>query len=118
LPGRLNAAQDVLERVRSDDQPWTEKKEQDLLTDPTVLASPDRVADVAAGVAGLIEFKKWLRATFVCETFTTPDDLGRRIGIALSTYLTTRATRAATPAPKRGEIRIVHALQPAPLPWA
>jgi hypothetical protein len=60
------AGKDVLVWIAADDHPWTEKKEQDLLTDPTVLASPERVAEVAAGVAGLVEFKKWLRNTFVC----------------------------------------------------
>ena len=78
------AGKDVLVWIVADDHPWTEKKEQDLLTDPTVLADPARVADVAAGVAALREFKAWLRKTFVCDTFTTPDELGRKIAVALS----------------------------------
>src|ERR1044071_4954711 len=60
-----------------------EKKEQDLLTDPTVLADPARITEVAVAVQGLVEFKAWLRANFTCETFTTPDDLGRKIAVAL-----------------------------------
>ncbi|HEV7570745.1 MAG TPA: DUF4062 domain-containing protein [Thermoanaerobaculia bacterium] len=106
------AGRDVLVWIVADDYPWTEKKEQDLLTDPTVLADPARVAEVAAGIKALLEFKTWLRATFVCEAFTTADDLGRKIAVALSTR--GKAPAAATRAQKRGEIYVVHALQPAP----
>lgn len=109
------AGKDVLVWIVADDFPWTEKKEQDLLTDPTVLADPARVADVVAGVQGLGDFKTWLRASFICDKFTTPDDLGRKIAIALGKYAQDKAsTRPAPPAPVRGEVRIVHALQPAP----
>ena len=109
------AGKDVLAWIVADDYPWTEKKEQDLLTDPTVLADPARVAEVAAGVQALLDFKAWLRASFVCEAFTTPDDLGRKIAVALSRYAQDRAARRpAAAAPVRGEVRIVHALQPAP----
>ena len=108
------AGRDVLVFIVADDYPWSEKKEQDLLTDPTVLADPARVAEVVAGVAELGAFKAWLRETFVCDTFTTPDELGRKIAIALQKHIQPRAPHAAQPAPKRGEIRIVHALQPAP----
>jgi tetratricopeptide (TPR) repeat protein len=101
------AGRDVLVWIVADDHPWTEKKEQDLLTDPTVLADPVRVGEVAAGVQALLDFKAWLRASFVCEAFTIPDDLGRKIAVALA------ARGKASRAPKRGEIRIVHALQPA-----
>jgi tetratricopeptide (TPR) repeat protein len=106
------AGRDVLVWIVADDHPWTEKKEQDLLADPTVLTDPARVAEVAAGVQALLDFKTWLRASFVCEAFTTPDDLGRKIAIALGSK--GPATAAAIRAEKRGEIRIVHALQPAP----
>ena len=50
----------VLVWIVADDFPWTEKKEQDLLTDPSVLADPARVTEVAEGVAALIAFKTWL----------------------------------------------------------
>src|SRR5258708_3925818 len=59
------AGKEVLVWIVADDHPWTEKKEQDLLTDPTVLADPVRVSDVAAGVRALLDFKTWLRASFV-----------------------------------------------------
>jgi tetratricopeptide (TPR) repeat protein len=106
------AGKEVLVWIVADEPPWTEKKEQDLLTDPTVLADPARVAEVAAGVQALLDFKAWLRANFVSEAFTTPDDLGRKIAVALSAR--GKASAATTRAPNRGEIRIVHALQPAP----
>src|SRR5437764_3841562 len=106
------AGREVLVWIVADDYPWTEKKEQDLFTDPTVLVDPVRVAEVAAGVQKLLDFKAWLRASFVCEAFTTPDDLGRKIAIALSAR--GKAPAAATRAQNRAEIRIVHALQPAP----
>ncbi len=77
------AGKGVLAWIVADDHPWTEKKEQDLLTDPTVFDNPTRVAEVVEAVKALAEFKGWLRATFVCETFTTPDDLGRKIAIGL-----------------------------------
>ncbi len=108
------AGRDVLVFIVADDYPWSSKKEQDLLTDPTVLADPSRVAEVVAGVAELGAFKVWLRKNFVCDTFTTPDELGRKIAIALQNQIQPRTAHAAPPAPKRGEIRIVHALQPAP----
>jgi hypothetical protein len=109
------AGKDVLVWIVADDHPWTEKKEQDLLADPTVLADPERVADVALGMQSLLEFKIWLRASFVCETFTTPDDLGRKIAVALSKYTQAQTSmRPAPVTPVRGEVRIVHALQPAP----
>jgi hypothetical protein len=105
------AGKDVLVWILDDHHPWTEKKEQDLLTDPTVLGDPVRVTEVAAGVQALLDFKTWLRATFVCEAFTTADDLGRKIAVALSARGT---APAAARRANRGEIRIVHALQPAP----
>ncbi|HYR28308.1 MAG TPA: DUF4062 domain-containing protein [Thermoanaerobaculia bacterium] len=78
------AGREVLVWIVADDFPWTEKKEQDLLTDRTVLADPARVAEVAANVQALLDFKTWLGANFVYDTFTTPDDLGRKIAVALS----------------------------------
>jgi hypothetical protein len=107
------AGKDVLVWIVKDDHPWTEKREQDLLTDPTVLADSTKITEVADGVGALNEFKTWLRATFVTEAFTTPDDLGRKIAVALSNR--SKGTGKSAPAaPRRGEIRIVHALQPAP----
>ena len=109
------AGKDVLVWIVADDHPWSEPREQDRLTDPSVLADPERVAAVARSVQALQEFKRWLRASFVCDTFTTPDDLGKKIAVALSTYARERAPDGAPPAiPARGEVRIVHALQPAP----
>ena len=109
------AGKKVLVWIVADDHPWSEKKEQDRLTDPSVLTDPERVAGVARSVKALQEFKGWLRTCYVCDTFTTPNDLGRKIAVALSTYARERAPGAVSPAvPARGEVRIVHALQPAP----
>jgi tetratricopeptide (TPR) repeat protein len=108
------AGRDVLVWIAADDYPWTEKKEQDLLADPTVLADPARVVEVAAGVQALLDFKTWLRASFVCETFTTPDDLGRKIAVALGAHARREPHRQSPTEAPRAEIRIVHALQPAP----
>lgn len=108
------AGKDVLVWIVADDYAWTEKKEQDLLTDPRVLADPARVAEVVEALAALGAFKAWLRKTFVCEQFTTADDLGRKIAVALANYSPKKKRRRAPPARRHGEIRIVHALQPAP----
>jgi len=107
------AGKDILVWIVADDHPWTEKKEQDLLADPTVLADPARVEEVAAGVRELLDFKSWLRGNFTYEAFATPDDLGRKIAVALGAYVRKEA-KPATIAPVRAEIRVVHALQPAP----
>ena len=109
------AGRPVLAWIVSDDHPWSEKKEQDRLTDPTVLSDPAQVAKVIEGVQGLQEFKAWLRSSCVYDTFTTPDDLGRKIAVALSSFAQKKnadGTPASAPSPS--EIRIVHALQPAP----
>src|SRR5215216_4863021 len=81
------AGRDVLVWIVDDNHPWTEKKEQDLLADPNVVSDPTKIAAIAEGVAGLLEYKSWLRTTFTPETFTTPDDLGRKIAVALANYI-------------------------------
>jgi tetratricopeptide (TPR) repeat protein len=80
------AGKDVLVWIVSDDHPWTDKKEQDLLTDPSVLADEAKSAEVLDGIRGLNDFKSWLLKTFTPERFTTPDDLGRKIAVALANY--------------------------------
>jgi tetratricopeptide (TPR) repeat protein len=97
-----NAGKDVLVWIVDDNYPWTEKKEQDLLADPSVVADPAKVADVAEGVAGLLDFKAWLRKTFTPEKFTTSDDLGRKIAVALVNYMQGRSA----PATPRDQISI------------
>jgi aspartate 1-decarboxylase len=109
------AGRDVLVWIVADDHVWSERKEQDRLTDPTVLADPERIAAVARSVQQLQEFKTWLRRTFVCDTFTTPDDLGRKLAVTLSKYAREdNAGRLPATALARSESRIVHALHPAP----
>lgn len=99
--------------IVADYHPWPHPKESDRLNDPAVLADPARIAEITASLQGLHLFKQWLRDTFVCEDFTTPDDLGRKIAIALKATDTGAVATAAAPA-RRAEIRVVHALQPAP----
>jgi hypothetical protein len=107
------AGKHVLVWLVDDGHPWSEKKEQDLLTDPAVLADQARITEVISNIAELTRFKAWLRHTFVCDTFTTPDDLGRRIAVALSSHAH-QFSNSRTELRRQGEIRIVHALQPAP----
>jgi tetratricopeptide (TPR) repeat protein len=76
----------VLVWIVSDDYPWTDKKEQDLLADPSVLADPIKIVEVTDGMRGLLDFKAWLLKTFTPERFTTPDDLGRKIAVALANH--------------------------------
>ncbi len=59
------AGKAVLVWIVDDNHPWTEKEEQ----------------------AGLLDFKAWLQKTFITERFTTPDDLGRKIAVALANYV-------------------------------
>ena len=80
------AGKDVLVWIVSDDYLWTDKKEQDLLADPSVLADKAKIAEVTDGMRGLLDFKAWLLKAFTPERFTTPDDLGRKIAVALANY--------------------------------
>lgn len=94
---------------------WTQPKEQDRLMQPEVKADPAKVRDVIAAVEALGDFKTWLRKDFTTESFTTPDDLGRKIAITLGLVAAQRDAGGAASAPARApELRIIHALQPAP----
>jgi len=109
------AGRTVLAWIVAVDYPWPERKEQDLLTDPAILADQTRISEVTENIQSLLGFKAWLRKKFVSEEFTTPEDLGRKIAIALSSHCRDEAQYTSLPVnPARGEIRIVHALQPAP----
>jgi len=92
IEAAYKAGKDVLVWIVADDYGWTEKKEQDLLADPSVVNDPKKIAEIMEGVAGLIQFKAWLRTIFTPETFTTSDDLGRKIAVALGNYLRGHAT--------------------------
>lgn len=108
------AGKPVYAWIVDDKHAWTDAKEQDRLTQPEVLADPAKAQEVVAAVKGLQDFKTWLRREVVTETFTTADDLGRKIATALATVASAAAPvagRAPAPTP---ELRIVHALQPAP----
>ncbi len=111
------AGKPVYAWIVDDAHPWTEAEEQDLLTQPDVLADPAKQQAVIAALQGLQAFKAWLGANVVVEKFTTPDDLGRKIATTLALV----AAQAPAPAPGAApaavrvpELRVVHALQPAP----
>jgi tetratricopeptide (TPR) repeat protein len=86
------AGKDVLAWIVADDYQWSGLTEQDLLTDPNVLASSERVANVTEAIAALVNFKAWLQRTFVCESFTTSQDLRARMAEALAKYAPRQST--------------------------
>ena len=94
------AGKPVYAWIVDDKHPWTEAKEQDRLMQPDILADPAKIQAVVDAVRALGEFKAWLRANVSVDTFTTPDDLGRKIAIA-PTRAARRARAAARPALQR-----------------
>jgi tetratricopeptide (TPR) repeat protein len=110
----LEAGRDVYAWIVDDSHPWTHAREQDRLTDSCVQQDPAQILEVAERVRALGEFKAWLRRRVVPDTFTTPDDLGRRLAIAFANRRATQQPSACRRAAGAGEIRVVHALQPAP----
>ncbi|HKG46410.1 MAG TPA: DUF4062 domain-containing protein [Pyrinomonadaceae bacterium] len=88
------AGKKVLAWIVADDFKWTEKKEQDLFLDPTVFGNPAREGEVKERIRKLVEFKAWLRKTVIHESFTTADDLGRKIAVALSQYIPKQSVRS------------------------
>lgn len=109
------AGKPVLVWIVDDSHPWTEIKDSDRLNHADVRTDPAKVREVLAQINSLNEFKDWLRRELSCEAFTTPDDLGRKIGIAVANHVAKLAPvqNGVAPVP-RAELRIVHALQPAP----
>ena len=106
------AGKDVLVWIVAEDYPWTEKKEQDLLNDPTVLADPERVADVVA-VWPVSSRSRHGCGRPSCATrlrHPTISAGGSRSRCKTPPRTHVRDDLGAV----QGEIRIVHALQPAP----
>ena len=113
------AGKPVYAWIVDDKHPWTKAKEQDRLMQPDILADPAKIQAVVDAVRALREFKEWLHAEVSVETFTAPDDLGRKIAITLGLAAAEAAAKApasgaAPPPPRPPELRVVHALQPAP----
>ena len=109
------AGKPVFAWIVEDAHPWTDVKEQDRLLQPDVLADPAKALAVVDAVRALGQFKAWLRSNVVADTFTTPDDLGRKIAITLGQLATPAPAPGVVPPPQRlPELRVVHALQPAP----
>lgn len=88
------AGKDVLVWIVADDYPWTHKREETLLADPDVFGDPAKAEDVRQRVQALFDFKAWLQKTFTVDRFTTPDDLGRKIAVALTNYVKGHAAPA------------------------
>lgn len=88
------AGKKVLAWIVEDKHPWTETTEQDLFIDSTVLGNPAREAEVKERIRKLLEFKAWLRKTVISESFTTAEDLGRKIAIALHKHIPQQPTQS------------------------
>lgn len=114
------AGKPVYAWIVDDAHPWTAVKEQDRLVQPDILADAAQRDAVITALQGLQAFKAWLRKEVTVESFTTPNDLGRKIATTLAQVAAQgRAAasapgQAAPPPPPRPELRTVHALQPAP----
>jgi hypothetical protein len=109
------AGKPVYAWIVEDKHPWTEAKEQERLTQPDVLADPAKASEVLAAIKGLQDFKAWLRRDVATESFTTADDLGRKIAMTLANVPRPAAAgHSSSSALSQPELRIVHALQPAP----
>src|SRR5262245_49971347 len=93
------AGKPVYAWIVDDQHPWTASREQDRLTQPDVLADPAKAVEVAAAVKALQDFKAWLRHEVVADTFTTADDLGRKIATTLA-----NVPAASVPAPSPGMV--------------
>ena len=85
-----NDGKKILAWILDDNFKWTEKREQDLFLDPAVIENAVRGAEVQERIRKLVEFKTWLRSAVITEKFTTPDDLGRKIAIALPKFIPRR----------------------------
>ena len=91
------AGKDVLVWIVADDHPWTHMREETQLADPNVFSDPAKADEVRQRVQALFDFKAWLQKTFTVDRFTTPDDLGRKIAVALTNYI---KGHAAPPIPQ------------------
>ena len=88
------ANKDVLVWIVADDYSWSGNKETDTLADPNVFSNAAKTENVRRAVEALSNFKAWLRKTFTTSTFTTADDLGRKIAVALTNYVKGHAVPA------------------------
>src|SRR5215217_5333473 len=88
-----NAGKDIRVWIVQDDFLWRSKKEQDFLVDPSIISDKKRAEEIFEAVNALISFKTWLRETFVCESFTTTDDLAWKISLALKNSTNVEETR-------------------------
>ncbi|MEM7588285.1 MAG: DUF4062 domain-containing protein, partial [Acidobacteriota bacterium] len=68
--------------------PWTGAKESDRLVDAR---SAEEILAVGAAVHGLSDFKEFLESQVTRQTFTTPDDLARKVTTSLFPWLLEQA---------------------------
>ena len=108
------ASKPVYAWIVDDKHPWTAAREQDRLTQPDTLADPAKVQAVADAVRALGDFKAWLCREVTVDTFTTPEDLALKIAVAMAQVPASSGGAAPVAAPLPPELRVVHALQPAP----
>lgn len=91
---------------------WAEPKEQDLLLKAK---KKKEIDEVVKKVKALKQFRAFLESKAVRDTFTTPDDLAKKVVIGLSNWA--RDTKPAPDKvlkPRTWIFRVVHPLQPAP----
>ena len=82
-----NAGKEILVWIIADDHRWSNKREENLLADPNVFSDPAKADEVRQRVQALFDFKAWLQKTFTVDRFTTPDDLGRKVAVALTNHV-------------------------------
>lgn len=85
-----NTGKVVLVWIVADDYPWTDKKEQDLLADPSVLADPAKIVEVTEGIRGLLDFKAWLLKAFTPKDLRLPMISAGRLPLHSQTTLKVR----------------------------
>jgi tetratricopeptide (TPR) repeat protein len=88
---------------------WSQAKESDLLnTEPE-----EKHAGILTAIRGLKQFKAYLQANCTFDTFTTEDDLARKVATTLSNHVMWTDPGTARQA-KVWRPRVCYPLQPAP----
>lgn len=97
--------------------PWGQPKEQDLIIDTEDVS---KHAEIARRAHALKEFKTFLLSTLTVDTFTSPDDLAKKVAVSLA-KLSEHVPAQNDEIKKKSRVkkvpfifRTVHPLQPAP----
>jgi formylglycine-generating enzyme required for sulfatase activity len=91
---------EVLAFLVDEKHPWPDDQREEHAIVAAVRAggaTPDLLDAVQRRVAGLKEFKAWLRGRAICATFTTPEDLRGKVSEALHQW---RSRNVGVPTPK------------------